>query len=284
MIFSDSIPANNDSLPGSRSFETWPGRSVDTSADLLSITFPKYPVPQSFFTTHSLKVRTMDPVPFHAFQPDWIPGLLLLCFVLLAWIQFFYRKRLHQLLLAPFSKRFLSQLVREGNLFSERISLALGVIYIQCIILFLYLIYVIQLKGRIPFSMSGFTFYMLIGVVFFIYWISKVAAIRFLGRVFRTYHATDEYLLNILIFNFLTGIIMLPFLVIIVYLKSLLFLYILSGIIAFLFLFRFVRGFLIGISFSKFSYLFLFVYLCSLEILPLIVLLKFFLKHYPSTI
>jgi hypothetical protein len=37
---------------------------------------------------------------------------------------------------------------------------------------------------------------------------------------------------------------------------------------------------LIGISITKFSYVFLFVYLCSLEILPLVVLTKVVLKYF----
>jgi hypothetical protein len=41
-----------------------------------------------------------------------------------------------------------------------------------------------------------------------------------------------------------------------------------------------LRGFLIGISITKFSWLFLFVYLCTLEILPLVVFLKVVLKYY----
>jgi hypothetical protein len=37
---------------------------------------------------------------------------------------------------------------------------------------------------------------------------------------------------------------------------------------------------LIGISMTKFSWLFLFVYLCSLEILPLVILMKVVLTYF----
>ena len=119
----------------------------------------------------------------------------------------------------------------------------------------------------------------LIGICLILYWGIKIVIIRLLGNVFHTSQTTREYMINIFVFNLISGLILLPLLVLIVYLKSFNFLYIGLIIIALVILFRFFRGFLIGIGLTKFSFLYLFVYLCSLEILPLIVLLRFFLNH-----
>lgn len=254
--------------------------STDSTADFQSLLSPGMPAAPSFFTSQQLKTQGIRPMLFKKYQPDWILGLLLLCFVLLAWAQVFYRRRLRQILMATYSKRFLSQLVRDGDLFSERISLATGFIYFIITSLFLFQLYELVLVKDAGRLLQGFPLFALISIFVLGFWMVKIGLIRFLSFIFRTRQTSREYILNILIFNILTGIFLLPLMVFAVYLKSVIFLWICMIIFALFFFFRFVRGFLIGISITKFSYLFLFVYLCSLEILPLVVLLKVVLKYY----
>lgn len=254
--------------------------STDSTADFQSLLSPGMPAAPSFFTSQQLKTQGIRPMLFKKYHPDWILGLLLLCFVLLAWAQVFYRRRLRQILMATYSKRFLSQLVRDGDLFSERISLATGFIYFIITSLFLFQLYELVLVKDAGRLLQGFPLFALISIFVLGFWILKIGLIRFLSFIFRTRQTSREYILNILIFNILTGIFLLPLMVFAVYLKSVIFLWICMIIFALFFFFRFVRGFLIGISITKFSYLFLFVYLCSLEILPLVVLLKVVLKYY----
>ncbi len=254
--------------------------STDSTEDFQSLLSPGIPPAQSFFTSHQLKTQGIRPVLFKQYQPDWILGLLLLCFVLLAWVQVFYRRRLRQILMAPYSKRFLSQLVRDGDLFSERIALVMGFIYLITTSLFLYQLYELVLVKDAERVLEGFPLFAMISIFVLGFWILKIGLIRILSFIFRTRHTTREYILNILIFNILTGFFLLSLLIFAVYLKSVIFLWICMIIFTLFFLFRFVRGFLIGILITKFSYLFLFVYLCSLEILPLIILMKIILRYY----
>ncbi len=254
--------------------------STDSTADFQSILSPGIAPAQSFFISHQLKTQGIRPVLFKQYQPEWILGLLLLCFVFLAWVQVFYRRRLRQILLAPYSKRFLSQLIRDGDLFTERIALATGFIYLITTSLFLYQLYELVLVKDTGRLLQGFPLFAMISIFVLGFWILKIGLIRFLSFIFRTRQTTREYILNILIFNILTGIFLLPLLIFALYLKSVIFLWICMIIFALFFLFRFVRGFLIGISITKFSYLFLFVYLCSLEILPLVILMKIVLRYY----
>ena len=254
--------------------------STDSTADFQSILSPSSKHLGSFFTSHQLKVKHIQPVQFNQYQPDWILGLLLLCFIVVAWVQVYYRRRLRQILMAPFSKRFLNQLIRDGDLFSERISLAMGLIYVISISLFLYeLTESVNVSSSLKLS-QGYTLFLVMCIFLLVYWLIKIVAMRFLSFIFKTRQTSKEYILNILIFNILTGIFFLPFLVFAIYLKCVIFLWVCTIIFCLFFLFRLIRGFLIGISITKFSYLFLFVYLCSLELLPLIVLLKIVLKYY----
>ncbi len=257
---------------------SFPGYSRDTTSDMQSIVFPVNTVKTSFFTSHQMKPGQINPVYFIKFQPDWILVLFLLSFVLLAWIQVSYSKRLKQILLAPYSKRFLNQMIRDGNVIKERISVALVIVYAIGISLFLYQINILLYHHTI-YNVTGFQLYLLIMVSLLIYWLVKILLIRFLGKIFKTYQATHEYILNILILIFVSGILLLPLLVLTVYLKSVFLLHICMIFFILLFLFRFIRGFIIGISLSKFSYVLLFVYLCSLEILPVIILAKLILSY-----
>jgi hypothetical protein len=254
--------------------------STDSTADFQSLLSPAIPHAQSFFTSHQLKTQGIRPVLFKKYQPDWILGFLMLCFMLLAWVQVYYRRRFRQILMAPYSKRFLSQLVRDGDLFSERISLVAGFIYFVTTSLFLYQLNELVLVKDAARLIQGFPLFTLISIFVVGFWILKIGLIRFLSFIFRTHQPSNEYILNILIFNILTGIFLLPLLVFAVYLKCVIFLWICMIIFTLFFIFRLIRGFLIGISITKFSSVFLFVYLCSLEMLPLVVLIKVVLKYY----
>jgi hypothetical protein len=254
--------------------------SSDSTTDFQSLLSNGNGKQGSFFTAHQLSTHAIRPRIFTKYQPDWIVGLLLFCFVLLAWAQVFYRRRLRLILMAPFSKRFLSQLVREGDLFSERISLAGGLIYLLTTSLFLYQVYELMIVKDYRGIPGGWLYFIILAAALCGFWILKVGLIRFLSFIFRTRATSNEYLLNILIFNILSGLALLPLLVFAIYLKSGLFLIFCMISFAIFFVFRFFRGFLIGISITKFSYVFLFVYLCSLEILPLVVLMKVVLKYF----
>ncbi len=276
-MISSQFPSANDTIPKVIVKGSLWKISADSTAEMQSITFVQRSATYSFFTSRqNTTAKNPGPMLFHKFQPDWILGILISCFILLAWVQVFYPKRLRQILVAPYSKRFLNQLVREGNLFSERISVAMGLVYLLIFPLLVYQVYDLMADHKYSNLFSGFTVYLLLVAIFLLFWAIKISLIKFLGTVFRTHQSTSEYLMNIFLFNFLTGLVLLPFLVLVVYLKSVFFLQICLIITALFFLLAFIRGFLIGFSLTKFSYLFLFMYLCSLEILPFIVLMKIF--------
>jgi hypothetical protein len=256
--------------------------STDTTGNLESIAFPEPVFVKSTFGAHHLHPTNFSTVDTRHSPPDWILAILLFCFLLLAWTQVFFHKRVQQILRAPFSQRFTNQLIRDGNLFRERVAIALGTIYLLALSLLLYEFNQQVLGLRIhPFE--GFNLYLLILVLIIVLSVLKVILMQFLGSIFRTRETTSNYLLNILIFASLTGPGMTIMLVFITYLQSTYLFYICISFLAVILLFRFIRGFYIGLALTKFSYLFLFVYLCTLEILPLLVLVKVLLNQVKAT-
>ncbi len=232
---------------------------------------------KTLFTSHQLKANNINPKPIQNYNRDWIFGIIILCFFLLARINVFYKKRLNQIFKAFISRRMLNQLIRNGNLFNERLSISLSFIFVSTFSLFLFQLSYFFFK--IPdYGINGFIFYGKIFLFILSFWFLKMLTIKLIGITFKTKKQTSEYLLNILLFNFVTGIFLLFYLVLTTYTQLNIFLYLGIFILFIIFLYRISRGVLIGISFSKFSILHLFLYLCSVEILPLLVLTKFIIN------
>jgi len=249
--------------------------SPDTTFTLQSLSRPSVNYNASLFRQHELQPKAHREYVQQPYPSDWIVLSFLVCLILIAWGQVFYHKRLKQIYYAPLSQRFLNILTKEGSLFKERLSVALSFIYVFAFSLFISLL----VKEFLPERFIGFHDYQVFALCtasVISFWLIKISLIRFLGNVFHTYFATKDYLQNILAFSFITGLILLPLLLMTVFLHSTIMLYISLIFIFLLYFFRVMRGVFIGISLKKFSWLFLFVYLCSLEILPLVVIFKVF--------
>ncbi len=247
---------------------TWPAQSTPVSSPVYT---------RSVFVAHKLVPSDFGTLRLRDVRPDWMPGILITCFILIAWAQVFYFKRIRQIFQAPFSRRFMNQLTRDGNLFTERVSLAFGLVYVLIFSLFIFLCNQYILHLAVP-GVEGFTLYAIICLLFTCYVGAKAAVVNLLGAIFRTRETTADYQLNLLVFALIIGPVMLPGLVLAIYLNSPLMTAISAILAGVLLAFRFLRGFFIGLELRKFSYLFLFVYLCSLEILPLAVLAKLLLS------
>ena len=228
---------------------------------------------KSVFTGHQLKSNSISWTLHHQYPDNWVSVSFLMCLIIIAWVHVFYNKRVHQIYYAPLARRFLNILSKEGNLFKERLTVALFLVY-----LFTYAFVIsktISLFAPVKLSLPPeYHLCILISAFLLVFWFFKIVSIRFLGIVFKTKEASRDYLLNLVVFCLMTGMILLPVLILSVFLNSRILLYSALIIIALLFFFRVLRGLLIGISLKKFSYLFLFAYLCALEILPLLVILK----------
>lgn len=110
----------------------------------------------------------------------------------------------------------------------------------------------------------------------------KILVIWLISVTFKNKETAKEYIQNILIYNLVTGMLLLPVLVFIIYTYHELFLYLAGVLVLFMIFLRFIRGVAIGLSDSKFSLIHLFLYLCTLEILPLLVAAKFLSKYFFS--
>ncbi|MDP4290286.1 MAG: DUF4271 domain-containing protein [Bacteroidota bacterium] len=231
---------------------------------------------KSIFTSTQLKAVNVEPALINDQGFNWLTGILVMCFVIYTVTQFLYSKRLRQIFKAALARRYVSQLIREGELFRERITIGLLFIFFFTAATFIFqdIRYVLNIDLAYP----GLTYFSILTGLF-VFWLIKVSAIRFLGFVFKNQSSAYEYNLTSLIYLEIIGLILLPLSLPAIFQDPQLFskiglIVILTGL-----LINLIRGFLVGLYNTKFSIFYLILYLCTLEILPLIVVVKIFINH-----
>jgi hypothetical protein len=227
----------------------------------------------SLFSGHHLKVDKIQDKPQTGSTADYTISAMLLCLFIFTWVQRFYSKRLRQVFKAAALPRFLNQLERDGNLFAERISVGLSVIFI--LVFTLTLGQIAENKFGVRFSgEGGGLLYLILCAAVCSIWLVKSSIIKTLGIIFKTETYAQAYLINNLIFNMVTGVILFFPVVMTAYVDPAIYTWVSIVIIFILLVYKGLRGILIGLANSDYSILYLFVYLCTLEFLPYIILYR----------
>jgi len=226
----------------------------------------------SIFTSHQLSPSPQGPKRIQNQSADWIAILVILCLIIIAWVQTNYSKRLRQIIRSVALPYYVNQLEREGNLYNERITLGLGFIYLTSVSLLLYQFF--QLFRITEIALPNFLIYLIIFSSLIGYFVIKTLLIQVTGIIFKTLDQAHSYRLNSLIFNHTTGLFLFPVLLISLYWQLSPFIWIAFGVFSILLIYRFLRSIIIGLSNTKFPVFYLILYLCTLEILPLLLLIK----------
>jgi len=206
---------------------------------------------------------------------DWITLTLLSSFILITLSKAIFQRKFNLILKAIYNTRNFNALTKEINIFNEFQSLLLFVAYVLNFSLLIYFIF-----GTITHkNLAGFNLYdyLMIVFMFLAFNLVKGFVIRLTGAIFKTSGQSLEYLTTNTMFNLVAGIFLLPALIFIFYSGSVELLYISLILIVLFYMFRLYKDFFIGISVIKFSKVYLFIYLCILEILPVMLLIKLFL-------
>jgi hypothetical protein len=226
----------------------------------------------SIFTPNNLSPKHQGPLAINRQSTDWITAIFFAGLIILAWIQSSYPKRFLQIFKAMLQSHHINQLEREGNLFRERINLGLGFIYFTISSVFIF-----QLFDRfivLPTGLSNILFTAIIFGCLLLYQLLKSTIIYTTGIIFETREYARQYQLNTLIFNNIIGVTLFPIAIVALYWNSTAYLIIGSVLVLLLALYRLIRNFLTGMGNKGYNLFYLFLYLCTLEILPLVLLYK----------
>jgi len=165
-------------------------------------------------------------------------------------------------------------MIRDGFLFSTGIIFPMSIV-----VLFTYTVFIYQL---ISFSnpdpmLSSVTpvrlFFLLFGGILVLL-SAKTLLVKGAGILFKTGELTDEYLTNSYVFHIITTIILLPVLMFSVFDTSAILTYLSIFLAALLFIYRILRGILISMEMRKYSLYQNLLYLCTLEFLPVFIIVK----------
>ncbi len=230
----------------------------------------------SVFTGHQLEPKTHGPLKRDFPHQDWIFGLLLLCTTLLLIAKILNARRLGQIFSAFARPRQLTLLIREGNLLSERVTPPLIILHMLSFSLFFYQIIRSQISLP-PFLQHEYTFYLMILGGYVVVFGARLLLITTIGWIFDSKETTNTYIINSVVIDEVWGMMLIPVCLMVYYAPPPSGNYtvmIASVLFAILLLFKLIRNFLVGLSNPKFSWLYLFLYLCTVEILPVLFLGK----------
>jgi hypothetical protein len=233
----------------------------------------------SLFKGNLLPKKDEDSI-IHYTRYDYAVALILfVSFIVYVWLYVTNRKRLNQLIRGFYINRFANQLSRDEYSISNRISVLLSAMFLMTMTLF-----AAQAAAYYGFTFAGNTWklYGSIALGLIVMYTLKILVIRLAGSIFKTGKEASDYLLTLFLFINVLGLFMLPVVTCLAFVKQVnpaVFLYAgFTMIIGFLCV-RLIRGMVIGFSSARVSGFYLFLYLCTLEILPFIVLLKLFLLY-----
>lgn len=220
------------------------------------------------------EIRGEKGILIASYSSDWMVGVLLFAFILMAIVRFSFSKFLFRVFDSIINYQTSSNLLLEKNMRNLRGSIFLNLLFYVNFTLFIvqYLVYNLTLNqnhNNILFFL--YSFIGLVGLYSF-----KFIFIRFIGYIFNGIKESKEYLHNVSIYNKNLGVFLLPITLSVPYIaQHATPLLLNSGLILTLifYIFRLFRG--VKILFRQHVAIFyMILYLCALEILPLLMIYK----------
>ena len=195
--------------------------------------------------------------------------ILIFDLLLIAFLKAFYQKFTKQLFLSVFAQRYANQYLKEENAFTERVTFLVTTIMLINISLFLS-------KTIYGENLTPFDFWN-VAIITTGLFLSKIIVIRLLGHVLLIKSLAKLGVYFSFLFDRVMGIVLFPFIVVMFFssINTSAILHTFSvGIIALFLLIKIFWMWKIGIESFGLSRYYLFLYICTLEILPLLVFTK----------
>ncbi len=213
-------------------------------------------------------------IPIFHYQNNTLFGMCLAIFIFFTIIRVLFKNYLHLIINASQNYQTANTLFLEKNMINLRGSILLNIFFFINISFFLFEYYSFLYIDNFK-DISLIIYLQILIVVLGVYFV-KMIILFLLGFIFEGMSEAREYLNTVFVYNKNTAIFLLPITLSIPFIsldfKPFLF-YIGGGIMLILFIYRLFRGF--KILFQKHvSIFYMILYLCALEILPMLVILK----------
>lgn len=271
--FSENVNSSTLNPSDSLLIDSLTQDSAYTLNSLENIPHRKVDVIQKKDTVQEQQVL-FEPTIKNSINSTWPTLILTLATLLLAFTKAYGSTRFRQIYKSLFSYYSAHEVTREERVFFHRVNFSLFTVYLTTVSLLIYYFFNTYREE----TNITYLFPIILLLVISAY------AVKFLSNSILAYFFSQEQLIpyyyyNVLLYNYLLGIILIPFMALIYFSDfsspTILNYVVLPSIIMVLII-RFIRFFVIGIS-NNISFLYIILYICTLEILPLVVLGKFFI-------
>ncbi len=209
-------------------------------------------------------------------NPDWLIAIIIGSLIILVWLKLFFNKFFDQAIVSLWNFQLGSKFLRDQGIFSRRVGLILDINFLVIFGLFIYLVF--AHFNINPLSLKPFYAYLLYTAILAILLLIRYILTLLTGHIFNQQIYFREYLYHILIIYKNLGIVFIPIVFCIAYIQEDLRIYFIIFalvLIAMAYLFRFIKGFQLIIKKDALIF-YLILYLCTLEILPILFYYKFF--------
>ena len=248
--------------------------------DLIGVDKTNYA--SSIFKGHELKITSAGPVKRINNTQDWVLIVILFALFSVSWLKVFHYKKLAQYFSIFLKDRISGQVLREERPFSEKASILLFVSGLLSLALYFFqTITNPKLNFHLPTEGGGELYLKILGLLAVLFSV-KIFSLKLLGHIFLLQKMATEYIYTILLFTNILGVIIVPLTISLQYVPmdtSIYFVYSGAAIIGLVFVYGLYRGLIIGIGNSTVSNFYLFIYLCTLEILPLLIVFYLLLNN-----
>lgn len=241
------------------------------------ITHPYY---TSLFNDHLLRVKNLEPVTRINYQQIWPSVFFLFCLLLLVLIKFSSLTKVVKIIQSSFSLQALRQLEREEQNPFRLYAIGLNSFFIVNVSFLLYKvnsIYKLILVSNGSFNQFLFFVFIVILVVGF-----KITINALLSFFTKEQKVISDYFINSLFINQTFGLFLFPCIILMELspFDPIIFICAASVILAFSILLKWYKGVIIGLVEERIGFLQIFSYFCSLEILPVFILVKYIIETF----
>lgn len=270
---------NNDSthtyFPYASAFTNQKVAITISQADSIGIVSNKPKLTTSIFVKHQLQNQNdLNLINKFESASSWLFIYLLITLLITSLISQFYRKRFSIVLNAPWQNRYYNQINNESKLFDNPLNFMLFILYAANLAFFIVMA-ILNFRNDILQNWNIFGVFSIFTLLIMGYTFIKTLAAKFTSILFKQSEFSTIYGAQLHLSQNNVGVYLLPFLWILMYhpipysYRLIAFLLIAFGV------FRLIKT-LLSITYStRLSMYQIFLYLCTVEILPLIVVIKF---------
>jgi len=230
----------------------------------------------SLFQNHLLKTDEFQKTQEINTLPTWFLLVIFCNLLLVAYVKISSPKRITEAIKGFVQLWHILQIKRDHSSVMPKGSLELNINYLIGFSLLLYITY--AYITRSPLHTLSFVNILYICGAFGLLYLIKIGNYFLIGKMLKIKEQANDYNINLSIFKEVLGLALIP--------MNLIFILhppsenhttaLIGGIILLIYyIFRFIRGFIILSNKTKFSKFYLFLYLCTLEVIPFILIVLY---------